>query len=102
VPDIERDFAARVAKPDVEVGRQDRGAVNWLKRLLRGAGYLTLDPSPRLRRLRAELEGQRQRRHLPPLPESAYPPGAVPLDCSGIPPQAREDNGHDSGEVPGA
>lgn len=60
----------------------------WLARLARGFRYLTLDPSPRLRRLRAELEeARRPPRHLPPLPDSAYPPGAVPLDCSGIPEQ---------------
>lgn len=65
----------------------------WLARLSRGSRYLTLDPSPRLRKLRAELEDQSPR-HLPPLPDSAYPPGAVPLDCSGIPADVREDDGH--------
>jgi hypothetical protein len=65
--------------------------VNWLTRLRRGFGYLTLDPSARLRRLREEAEARRPGPPsgpfgpLPPLPDSAYPPGAVPLDCSGIP-----------------
>ena len=60
----------------------------WLARLLRGFGYLTLDPSPRLRRLREESERASQPitwGPLPPLPDSAYPPGAVPLDTSGVP-----------------
>lgn len=60
----------------------------WLARLNRGFGYLTLDPSPRLRRLRQGAESASQSPvsgPLPPLPDSAYPPGAVPLDCSGIP-----------------
>ena len=90
----------------------------WLHRLTRGYGYLTLNPSPRLRRLRKRLEAETERRRaegywpggyspaelmsarhdppgpagrlagwepLPPLPDSCYPPGAVPLDCSGIP-----------------
>ena len=58
--------------------------MNWLAR---GLSYLTLDPSPRLRGLR-EQSGHASRPAfgpLPPLPDSAYPPGAVPLDCSGIP-----------------
>jgi hypothetical protein len=51
----------------------------------RGFGYLTLDPSPRLRRLREQSEAQMRRtarygQPLPPLPDSAYPPGATPLD----------------------
>jgi hypothetical protein len=55
---------------------------------LRGFGRLTLDPSPRLRAAREELELVRVTRlgvPLPPLPESCYPPGAVPLDTSGVP-----------------
>lgn len=58
------------------------------RRLCRGFGYLTLDPSPRLRRLRRESERASSppaSGPLPPLPDSCYPPGAVPLDCSGIP-----------------
>lgn len=57
--------------------------MNWLAR---GFSYLTLDPS-RLRRLREESEHASRSPFgpLPPLPDSAYPPGAVPLDCSGIP-----------------
>lgn len=53
-----------------------------------GFGYLTLNPSSRLRRLRGELEAVTGRPGvpLPPLPDSAYPPGAVPLDTSGVPP----------------
>lgn len=71
--------------------------MNWLAR---GFARLTLDPSPRLRRLREESErAQRSGPQwrwshpapLPPLPDSAYRPGAVPLDCSGVP----EDNYHD-------
>jgi hypothetical protein len=55
-----------------------------------GMSSLTLDPSPRLRRLREEQEAQAPRilwpgGPLPPLPDSAYPPDAVPLDCSGVP-----------------
>ncbi len=63
----------------------------WLNRLSRGFSYITLDPSPRLRRLREEAGAQVTGRPfgpsgpLPPLPSSAYPPGAVPLDCSGVP-----------------
>ncbi len=63
----------------------------WLGRLTRGFGYITLDPSPRLGRLREEAGTPVTGRPfgpfgpLPPLPASAYPPGAVPLDCSGIP-----------------
>lgn len=58
------------------------------KRLGRGFGYLTLDPSPRLRRLREESERTSPAApsgRLPSLPDSAYPPGAVPLDMSGVP-----------------
>jgi len=55
-----------------------------LRRILQGFGYLSLDPSPRLRRMREDLEAQPRMAWpgvpLPPLPESAYPPGAVPLD----------------------
>ena len=29
---------------------------DWFRRLAHGAGYLTLDPSPRLRRLREQME----------------------------------------------
>jgi hypothetical protein len=63
---------------------------SWLRSLARGAGHITLDPSPRLRRLREEQQARIRRPPygpLPPLPDSAYPPGAVPLDCSGIPGQ---------------
>ena len=59
--------------------------MNWLAR---GFARLTLDPSPRLRRLRKESEHVGQPNWigpLPPLPDSAYPPGAVPLDTSGCP-----------------
>jgi len=65
--------------------------VNWLAR---GFARLTLDPSPRLRRLREEAGCASLPRWfgpLPPLPDSAYPPGAVPLDTSGVP----EDEHHD-------
>ena len=43
--------------------------------LLGGFGWLTLDPSPRLRRLRLEAERDAAARRpgpLPPLPDSAY------------------------------
>ena len=64
--------------------------MNWLKRLSRGFGYLTLDPSPRLRRLREESARiSRGPGPLPLLPDSAYPPGAVPLDTSSVPPGYR-------------
>lgn len=58
-----------------------------LGRAGRGFGYLTLAPSPRLRRMREQLEGAQPRIAwpgvpLPPLPDSAYPPGATPLDTS--------------------
>jgi DNA-directed RNA polymerase subunit RPC12/RpoP len=59
--------------------------VSWLTR---GFARLTLDPSPRLRRLREEPERTSPPAWpgpLPPLPDSAYPPGAVPLDCSDPP-----------------
>jgi hypothetical protein len=56
--------------------------------ILRGFGRLTLDPSPRLRVLRV-LRVLRERSGAvtgdgtgvpcPPLPDSAYAPGAVPL-----------------------
>ena len=64
--------------------------------IARGFGYLALDPSPRLRRLRQEAERAqapppRWAYHLPPLPDSCYPPGAVPLDCSGIPAEELSD-----------
>ena len=65
--------------------------MNWLAR---GFARLTLDPSPRLRRLREQIEADAARWRpgpLPPLPDSAYPPGAVPLDTSGVP----EDEHHD-------
>ena len=68
--------------------------MNWSACLARGFARLTLDPSPRLRRLREESE---RASHppwigpLPPLPDSCYPPGAVPLDTSGVP----EDEHHD-------
>lgn len=56
---------------------------------LAGFRHLTLDPSPRLRRIRERQEKITARRRrgvpLPPLPESAYAPGAVPLDMSGVP-----------------
>lgn len=62
--------------------------MNRLGRLGRGFGYLTLDPSPRLRRLR-ERPGRTSpgapSGWLPPLPDSAYAPGAAPLDMSGVP-----------------
>jgi hypothetical protein len=55
------------------------------RRILRGFGSLTLDPSPRLRAFRLELERTaRPGEPLPPLPDSCYPPGAVPLDTSGV------------------
>ena len=60
----------------------------WPFRIARGFGYLTLNPSPRLRRLRerqGEVTGDGSGPPCPLLPESAYPPGAVPLDVSGIP-----------------
>ena len=56
--------------------------------LARGFARLTLDPSPRLRRLRKESERAARplwAGPLPPLPDSAYPPGSVPLDTSGVP-----------------
>lgn len=61
----------------------------WLAATARGFGYLTLAPSPRLRRLREQPEATAPAAGpLPPLPDSAYPPGAVPLDTSGVPPCA--------------
>ena len=73
--------------------------VRWLQKLSRGFGYLTLGPSPRLRRLREELERTASPvawygRPLPPLPDSAYPPGAVPLDCTGVPDADPRECGH--------
>ena len=71
--------------------------MNWSACLARGFARLTLDPSPRLRRLREQIEADAARWRtppfgpLPPLPDSAYPPGAVPLDTSGVP----EDENHD-------
>jgi hypothetical protein len=60
-----------------------------LGRITRGFGYLTLGPPDRLReqveRTRTEHPGHTGA-PCPPLPDSAYPPGAVPLDTSGIPP----------------
>lgn len=61
------------------------------EQILRGFGYLTLDPSPRLRRLRERAQDDMRVRAgwhagpLPSLPESAYGPDAVPLDPSGVP-----------------
>jgi hypothetical protein len=60
----------------------------WQHSAWRGFRYLTLNPSPRLRRLREEqsqASGPPPWGPLPPVPDSAYPPGAVPLDTSGIP-----------------
>jgi hypothetical protein len=72
----------------------------WLSGLFRGAGYITLDPSPRLRKMREQAGRDAPARlmPLPPLPDSAYPPGAVPLDASGVPgsagdPLAARDSG---------
>jgi hypothetical protein len=51
--------------------------------LLGGFASLTLDPSPRLRKLRREAErtaGAHRTGPLPPLPDSAYGPDAVPLE----------------------
>jgi hypothetical protein len=57
--------------------------------LTRGFGHVDLGPSPRLRRMREEQEAAmrsaRPGEPLPPLPDSAYPPGAVPPGTSGIP-----------------
>jgi hypothetical protein len=67
------------------------------ERLLRGFGYLTLDPSPRLRRMRESLQNSPETaadgsrfcaypgQALPPVPDSAYAPGSVPLDPAGWP-----------------
>lgn len=59
----------------------------WLRSLDRGFGYLTLDPSPRLRtiRLRGERQAMLRRGPLPPVPDYCYGPDAVPLDCSHVP-----------------
>ena len=59
-----------------------------LRSLLRGFGYLTLDPSPRLRRLREQQERVVHAHRLgplPALPDSAYGEDATPLDQSGVP-----------------
>lgn len=72
-----------------------------LERLLRGFDYLTLNPAPRLRRLREQAEAEarsRQPRPCPPLPDSAYGPGAVPLDLSGIPAEYRTNHDPDPEE----
>lgn len=55
-----------------------------LHRLLAGFRYLTLDPS-RLRELRHKAQARPRPAPLPPLPDSACPPGAVPLGTSAIP-----------------
>jgi hypothetical protein len=56
-----------------------------LRALLRGADYITLDPSPRLRRLREQQQAERPA-PLPPLPESAYTPGGALLEPREAPP----------------
>lgn len=66
-----------------------------LRDLFRGFDYITLDPSPRLRELRESQrnppetapDGSRLCRFpgqpLPPIDESCYGPGSVPLAPSG-------------------
>lgn len=60
--------------------------------LMSGFGRLTLDPSQRLRRIREQQEAESRAVSgwpggpfgaLPPLPDSAYPPGAVSLALTG-------------------
>lgn len=75
----------------LDAGGEDE-QVKMRERLLRGFGYLTLDPSPRLRRLRTSLQnppematdGSRLCRYpgrpLSPLPDDAYEPDSVPLN----------------------
>jgi len=47
----------------------------WLRSLAAGLGHLTLDPSPRLRRLREQAQRARAAAGpLPPLPAAAYTP----------------------------
>ena len=68
--------------------------MGFWRNLARGFGYITLDPAPRLHGMREEAEAKwrgQQRRPLPPLPDSAYPPDAVSLDLSGIPADTEED-----------
>jgi hypothetical protein len=62
-----------------------------LRAMLRGASRITLDSSPRLRKLREGAESRARPSTgpfgtvLPDLPDWACPPGAVPLDTSGVP-----------------
>jgi hypothetical protein len=63
---------------------------SWLRSLERGASYITLDPSPRLRRLRKQQGAEIARRHtgpLPPLPESAYSAEGALLEPQTWPPE---------------
>jgi hypothetical protein len=62
----------------------------WFARLADGFDWITLDPLPRHRLSAAHPEPEQNPPvlrwgPLPPLPDSAYGPDAVPLDCSGVP-----------------
>lgn len=62
---------------------------SWLRSLDKGFGYITLDPSPRLRELRESMQNPPETapdgsrlclypgQPLPPVDESCYPPGAM-------------------------
>lgn len=70
--------------------------MGWLRSLSRGFGYLTLDPSPRLRRMRLEAEARAARYGpLPPLPEAAYTPEGALMEPQDWPPSGRRDMGND-------
>lgn len=67
------------------------GLRRWLGSVSDGFGWITLDPSPRLRRLREKLERESARwpaSSLPllPLPDEAYSPEGALLEPQEWPP----------------
>ena len=71
--------------------RQDLRA--GFRAIARGFGYITLDPSPRLRAQRERAQRNAEAlavRPLPPLPESAYTPGGTLLEPQEWPPARGE------------
>lgn len=67
----------------------------WLRSVSDGFGWITLDPSPRLRRLREQAERDYARRQrelrarfgpLPPLPDEAYTEQGALLEPQDWPP----------------